>query len=85
MAWVRINWRLKTMLPVAATLIGGLLLLWITRYLEDPGHHALTMLVTATGAVVIATVVLVGLAHGVQKPFLELQRTIALPRENHLI
>jgi len=81
MAWVRINWRLKTMLPVAATLIGGLLLLWITRYLEDPGHHALTMLVTATGAVVIATVVLVVLAHGVQQPLLELQRKIARLRE----
>ena len=80
MACVRINWRLKTMLPVAATLIGGLALLWGMRYLEDPEHH-LVMLVAATGAVIIATVVLVVLAHGVQQPLIELQRKIALLRE----
>ena len=80
MAWVRINWRLKTMLPVAGTLIGGLVLLWGMRYIEDPQHH-LVMLVTATGAVIIATVVLVVLAHGVQQPLIELQRKIALLRE----
>ena len=77
---VRINWRLKTMIPVAGTLIGGLVLLWVTRSVEDPEHHVV-MLVTAGGAVIIATVVLVVLAHWLQQPLLELQRKIALLRE----
>lgn len=80
MASVRINWRLKTVIPVAATLIGGLVLLWFMRYFEDPEHHLL-MLVTGAGAVIIAMVVLVVLAHWVQQPLLELQRKIALLRE----
>ncbi|MBI3933196.1 MAG: HAMP domain-containing protein [Acidobacteria bacterium] len=67
---------MKTMLPVAATLIGGLVLLWITRSLQDPGHHVV-MLVTTSGAVIIATVVLLVLAHWVQQPLLELQQKIA--------
>ena len=77
---VRINWRLKALIPVAATLLGGLALLWYTRSLEDPQHH-MVMLVTGAGAVVIASVVLVALAHWVQQPLLELHRKIALLRE----
>jgi signal transduction histidine kinase len=80
MASVRINWRLKAMMPVAATLLGGLALVWYTRSLEDPEHH-MVMLVTGAGAVIIASVVLVALAHWVQQPLLELHRKIALLRE----
>ncbi|HWP83748.1 MAG TPA: ATP-binding protein [Terriglobia bacterium] len=77
---MRINWRLKAMIPVAATLVAGLLLLWRTRSLEDPKHH-LVMLVTGAGAVVIAAVVLIVLAHWVQRPLLELHDKIARLRE----
>ena len=74
------NWRFKAMIPVTGTLIGGLALLWVTRSFEDPEHH-LVMLVTGSGAVIIAAVVLVVLAHWVQQPLIELQQKIARLRE----
>src|SRR3989338_810517 len=80
MVSVRINWRLKTILPVAGTLIGGLVLLWYTRSFDDPEHHVV-MLVTGIGAVIIATVVLVVLAYWIRQPLLELKKKIALLRE----
>ena len=80
MASVRISWWLKTLIPVAVTLIGGLVLLWFIRYFDDPEHH-LVMLVAGSGAVIITMVVLVVLAHWVQQPLLELQRKIARLRE----
>jgi hypothetical protein len=83
-ATVRINWRLKAMIPVAAALFGGLLLfLWVTLSLQDPQRH-LVMVVAAGGAVVIGAVLLVMLAILVQQPLLELHHKIARVREGDL-
>jgi signal transduction histidine kinase len=78
---VRINWRLKAMIPVAGALLGGLLLLlWVTLSLHDPARH-LVMVVAAGGAIVIGAVLLIVLAILVQKPLLDLQRKIARVRQ----
>jgi hypothetical protein len=81
---VRFNWQLKAILPVAFVLLAGLLLFTLaTVSLRDPERHAVLM-VAGGGAIAICVVSIIGLAHFVQRPMVELQEKIALVSEGNL-
>jgi len=74
---VRVNWQMKAVLPVAVVLLIGLFLfLLATVSLRDPERHAVLVLAGA-GAVAICAVLIVVLAHFIQRPMVELQEKIA--------
>jgi signal transduction histidine kinase len=74
---VRVNWRLKAVLPVAMVLLAGLLVfVWLTLSLEGRERQTV-ILVAAAGAVAICAVLLVALAVLIQRPLVELQQEIA--------
>jgi serine phosphatase RsbU (regulator of sigma subunit) len=80
LAHVRINWRLKAILPVAGVLWAGLLaFLWVT--VEDRNR---VILVAAGGALAIVAMVLIVLAVLIQRPLIELRRKIAQVRDGDL-
>jgi signal transduction histidine kinase len=81
---VRFNWQLKAILPVGFVLLAGLLLFTLaTISLRDPERHAV-LIVAGAGAVVICAVSILGLAHFVQRPMVELQEKIAQVSEGNL-
>jgi len=81
---VRVNWQLKTILPVAFVLLNGLLLfLMATVSLRDPERHQV-LIVAGTGAVAICAAVMIGLAYFIQRPMVELQEKIARVGEGDL-
>jgi hypothetical protein len=74
---VRVNWEIKTVLPVAFVLLNGLLLFLLsTVSLRDPERHAV-LEVAGAGAVAVCAVLLVALAYFIQRPMVELQDQIA--------
>src|SRR5437899_7565841 len=74
---VRVNWQVKTVLPVAFALLNGLLLfLMATISLRDPERHQV-LIVAGTGAVAICAAVMIALAYFIQRPMVELQPEIA--------
>jgi len=74
---VRVNWRMKAVLPVAGVLLAGLaLFVWVTLSFEDPERQAV-ILVAAAGAVAICAVLLAVLAVLIQRPLVELQEKMA--------
>jgi len=78
------NWQLKAVLPVAVVLLIGLFLfLLATMSLRDPERHAVLM-VAGGGAVAISAVLIVVLAHFIQRPMIELQEKIAEVSEGNL-
>lgn len=73
---VRLNWQIKTLLPVVLALLNGLLLfLAASTSFADPERHAI-LLVAVVGALVICVVLLITLALVVRRPMLELQQVI---------
>src|ERR1700756_5345378 len=75
--WLRINWEIKALLPIACVLLGGMLLfLLATLSWRDPHRH-LVLLVAGAGAVAICGALLVVLTYAVQRPMVELQQRIA--------
>ncbi len=81
---VRVNWQLKTVLPVAFVLLNGLLLfLMATVSLRDPERHQV-LIVAGTGAVAICAAVMIALAYFIQRPMVELQDKIARVGEGDL-
>ena len=81
---LRIRWLLKTILPVAGVLVGGVaVFLWVSLSLAIPEWRTV-LLVAAGGAVVICCVLLVVLVVLIQRPILELQEKIARLREGDL-
>jgi len=81
---VRLNWQVKTILPVAFVLLNGLLLfLLLTVSLRDPDRHAV-LEVAGAGAVAICAALIFALAYFVQKPMVELQEKIAQVGEGDL-
>src|SRR3954470_6964772 len=73
---LRLNWQIKTLLPVVLALLNGLLLfLAASTSFADPERHAI-LLVAVVGALVICVVLVVTLALVVRRPMLELQRVI---------
>lgn len=84
MAGVRIDWRLKAILPVAAVLLGGLLVfVWVTLAMGGPERQKV-ILVAAGGAVAICAAILVMLVVLIQKPLVELSQKIAQLRDRDL-
>src|SRR6201993_2514638 len=74
---VRVNWQIKTVLPVAFVLLNGLLLfLMATVSLRDPERHQV-LIVAGAGAIAICAAVLLALAYLIQRPMVELQEKIA--------
>src|ERR1700740_3579289 len=81
---VRVNWQLKTILPVAFVLLNGLLLfLMATVSLRNPERHQV-LIVAGTGAVAICAAVMIALAYFIQRPMVELQDKIARVGEGDL-
>ena len=75
--WLRINWEIKALLPIAFVLLGGMLLfLLATLSWRDPERHTV-LLVAGAGAVAICGALLVVLTYTVQRPMVELQQKIA--------
>ena len=83
-SFVRMNWQLKAILPVGLVLLAGLLLFILaTVSLRNPERHAV-LIVAGAGAVAICAVSIIGLAHFVQRPMVELQEKIAQVSEGNL-
>jgi signal transduction histidine kinase len=81
---VRVNWQVKTVLPVAFVLLNGILLfLMATVSLRDPERHQV-LIVAGTGAVAICAAVVIALAYFIQRPMVELQEKIARVGEGDL-
>src|SRR6201984_447136 len=81
---VRMNWQVKTVLPVAFVLLNGLLLfLMATVSLRAPERHQVLM-GAGTGAVAICAAVMIALAYFIQRPMVELQEKIARVGEGDL-
>jgi len=81
---VRFNWQLKAILPLGLVLLAGLLLFTLaTVSLQNPQRH-FVLIVAGAGAVAICAVSILGLAHFVQKPMVELQEKIAQLSEGDL-
>jgi hypothetical protein len=75
--WLRINWEIKALVPIACVLLGGMLLfLLATLSWRDPERH-LVLFVAGAGAVAICGALLVVLTYTVQRPMVELQQKIA--------
>jgi hypothetical protein len=73
---MRVNWQLKTVLPVAFVLLNGLLIfLLATVSLRDPERHEV-LIVAGAGAVAVCAAVLLALAYFIQRPMVELQEKI---------
>jgi len=81
---VRLNWQIKTLLPVAIVLVNGLLLFaLVTLTLEDPARNRV-LAVGFAGAVVICAVLFMVLAVVIHRPMVELQSKMAQVRAGDL-
>jgi len=75
--FLRINWEIKALVPIASVLLGGMLLfLLATLSWRDPERHTV-LLVAGAGAVAICGALLVVLTYLIQRPLVELQQKIA--------
>ena len=81
---VRINWQIKTVLPIAVVLLNGLLLFMLaTVSWRDTDRHAV-LYVAGAGAVAVCAVLLFVLTWVIQRPMVELQEKIARVGEGDL-
>lgn len=78
------NWRLKAVLPVAATLVAGLLLFLYVTLSFAPEERRQVILVAGGGALAICAVLLAALAVLIQRPLAELEEKIARLRAGDL-
>ena len=84
MSRLRLNWQIKTLLPVALVLVNGLLLfVLVTLTLQDPVRNRV-LAVAVAGAVAICAVLFMVLAVMIHRPVAELQHKIAQVREGDL-
>ena len=82
--WLRVNWEIKALVPIACVLLGGMLLfLLATVSWRDPERHTV-LLVAGAGAVAICGALLVVLTYLIQRPMVELQEKIAQLGEGDL-
>lgn len=82
--WLRINWEIKALVPIACVLLGGMLLfLMATFSWRDPERHTV-LLVAGAGAVAICGALLVVLTYQIQRPLVELQKRIGQLGEGNL-
>ena len=81
---VRLNWRLKSILPVLAVLLNGLLLfILVTLSLNIP-ERKIVVVIAAAGAICICAVLVVTLGFVVSRPVVELQEKIERVRDGDL-
>lgn len=80
----RINWQLKTLLPVAAALLNGLLLFVLLTVSLDPGPRHSVIAIAAAGAFVICAIIMATLGFFVRRPMVELQQKIARVQQGDL-
>ncbi|ABF39755.1 periplasmic sensor signal transduction histidine kinase [Candidatus Koribacter versatilis Ellin345] len=76
-ARMRMPWQLKTLLPVAAALLNGLLLFVLLTISLDSGPRHTVIAVATAGAFIICAIIMATLGYFVRKPMLELQKKIA--------
>jgi signal transduction histidine kinase len=82
--FVRINWQIKAVLPIAIVLLNGLLLFMLaTISWRDPERH-IVLVVAGAGAVIICAVLLFVLAFLIQRPMVELQEKMSRVGEGDL-
>ena len=81
---VRLNWRLKAILPVLAVLLNGLLLFILVTVSLGIEERKSVLVVAAVGAILICTVLVVTLGFVVSRPMLELQDKIERVRDGDL-
>jgi signal transduction histidine kinase len=81
---VRLNWRLKAILPVLAVLLNGLLLFILVTISLGIEERKSVLIVAAVGAICICTVLVVTLGFVVSRPMLELQEKIERVRDGDL-
>lgn len=80
MSRVRMNWQIKTLLPVALVLVNGLLLFaLVTLTLQDPERNRV-LAVGFAGAIVVCAVLFMVLAVVIHRPMVELQEKMARVR-----
>ncbi len=77
MPGLRMNWRLKALLPVAAVLLNGLLLFMLVTLEVGESEGRIVLLIATAGAIVICAVLIVVLGVMVRQPMLELQEKIS--------
>ncbi len=78
------NWQLKTLLPVAAALLNGLLLFVLLTVSLDPGPRHSVIAIATAGAFVVCAIIMATLGYVVRKPMLELQQKIAQVQKGDL-
>jgi signal transduction histidine kinase len=81
---IRINWQIKTLLPVAAALLNGLLLFVLLTVSLDSGPRHIVIAVAAAGAFVICAIIMATLGFFVRRPMVELQQKIARVKQGDL-
>jgi hypothetical protein len=81
---MRMNWQIKTLLPVAAALLNGLLLFVLLTVSLDPGPRHIVIAIATAGAFVICAIIMATLGFTVRRPMLELQKKIARVQEGDL-
>jgi hypothetical protein len=81
---VRLDWRMKAVLPVAAVLLNGLLLFVLVTLSQENSQRNTVLVVATAGAVAICAVMIMVLAVVVHRPMSELQEKIAQVREGDL-
>ncbi len=75
-----INWALKSLLPIAAVLLNGLLLFILVSLSLAEGERHVVITVATAGAIVICAAVIVVFAVSIRRPMIELQDKIARVR-----
>ncbi|HXZ81945.1 MAG TPA: ATP-binding protein [Terriglobales bacterium] len=81
---VRVNWQLKTLLPVIAVLLNGILLFILASVSIERGERRVLLLVAAGGGIAIVAVLLVTLEFVIRRPVSELQEKIQQVRDGDL-
>jgi hypothetical protein len=81
---VRLDWQIKTLIPVALVLVNGLLLFaLITLTIQDPARNQV-LAVGFAGAIVVCAVLFMVLAVVIHRPLVELQEKMARVRAGDL-
>ncbi|HEY3928827.1 MAG TPA: ATP-binding protein [Candidatus Koribacter sp.] len=81
---LRVNWQLKTLLPVAAALLNGLLLFVLLTVSLDAGPRRSVIAIATAGAFIICAIIMATLGFFVRRPMVELQQKIALVQQGDL-
>ncbi len=81
---VRLNWQVKTLIPVAAALLNGVLVFVFTTLTLLPNEREKVLMVASAGAVLICAILLITLAVVVRRPIVELQDKIQLVADGDL-